>query len=134
MANAPIEATLERVAASDSAFDQKCFERFFQMSEEGESLMAHMDHVHRGKMMAEIYRLLLAEKLEDEADYLNWEAKNHETAYFVPKNLYPMFMKAFKHSWPTPWVRMVQRRIRRLSLLAAIRSLTKFNPDTVNKP
>ena len=74
------------------------FERFFQMSEEGESLMAHMDPVHRGKMMAEIYRLLLAEKLEDEADYLNWEAKNHETAYFVPKSLYPMFMEAFKHS------------------------------------
>ena len=47
-------------------------------------------------MMAEIYRLLLAEKLEDEADYLNWEAKNHETAYFVPKHLYPMFMEALQ--------------------------------------
>jgi hypothetical protein len=96
MANGLIEATLERVAVSDSDFDQKCFERFFQMSEEGKSLMAHMDHVHRGKMMAEIYRLLLAEKLEEEADYLNWEAKNHETAYFVPKNLYPIFMEAFQ--------------------------------------
>ena len=84
------------------------------MSEEGESLMVHMDHVHRGKMMAEIYRLLLAEKLEDEADYLNWEAKNHETAYFVPKHLYPMFMKAFKHSWRHLGWRMVQRRIGRL--------------------
>ncbi len=96
MTESPIEAVLERVAASDSNFDQRCFERFFQMSEEGESLMIHMDHIHRGKMMAEIYRLLLAEKLEDEADYLNWEAKNHETAYFVPKNLYPMFMKALQ--------------------------------------
>ena len=96
MANALIEATLEKVAVSDSDFDQRCFERFFQMSEEGKSLMVHMDHVHRGKMMAEIYRLLLAEKLEDEADYLNWEAKNHETAYFVPKHLYPMFMKALQ--------------------------------------
>ena len=96
MTKAPIEAVLERVAASDSNFDQRCFERFFQMSEEGESLMAHMDHVHRGKMMAEIYRLLLAEKLEDEADYLNWEAKNHETAYFVPKHLYPLSMRALQ--------------------------------------
>ena len=96
MANALIEATLERVAVSDSDFDQRCFERFFQMSEEGKSLMAHMDHVHRGNMMAEIYRVLLADKLEDEADYLNWEAKNHETAYFVPKHLYPMFMKALQ--------------------------------------
>ena len=96
MANGLIEATLERIAVSDSDFDQKCFERFFQMSEEGKSLMAHMDHVHRGKMMAEIYRLLLAEKLEDEAGYLNWEAKNHETAYFVPKNLYAIFMKALQ--------------------------------------
>ena len=96
MANALIEATLERVAVSDSDFDQRCFERFFQMSEEGNSLMAHMDQVHRGKMMAEIYRLLLADKLEDEADYLNWEAKNHETAYSVPKNLYAIFMGAFQ--------------------------------------
>ena len=96
MTESPIEAVLERVAASDSNFDQRCFERFFQMSEEGESLMAHMDHVHRRKMMAEIYRLLLAEKLEDEADYLNWEAKNHETAYFVPKHLYPTFMRALQ--------------------------------------
>ena len=96
MTESPIEAVLERVAASDSNFDQRCFERFFQMSEEGESLMAHMDHVHRGKMMTEIYRLLLAKKLEDEADYLNWEAKNHETAYFVPKHLYPMFMRALQ--------------------------------------
>ncbi len=96
MANALIEATLERVAVSDSDFDQRCFERFFQMSEEGKSLMAHMDQVHRGKMMAEIYRLLLADKLEDETDYLNWEAKNHETAYFVTKNLYAIFMRAFQ--------------------------------------
>ena len=96
MTESPIEAILERVAASDSNFDQRCFERFFQMSEEGKSLMAHMDQVHRGKMMAEIYRLLLADKLEDEADYLNWEAKNHETAYFVPKHLYAIFMRAFQ--------------------------------------
>ena len=96
MTKSPIEAVLKRVAASDSNFDQRCFERFFQISEEGESLMAHMDHVHRGKMMAEIYRLLLAEKLEDEAGYLWWEARNHETAYFVPKSLFPIFMEAFQ--------------------------------------
>ena len=96
MTESSVEAVLEGVAARDSNFDQRCFERFFQISEEGESLMAHMDHVHRGKMMAEVYRLLLAEKLEDEADYLSWEARNHETAYLVPKNLFPIFIEALR--------------------------------------
>ena len=119
MANALIEATLERVAVSDSDFDQRCFERFFQMSEEGKSLMAHMDHVHRGKMI-EIYRLLLADKLEDEADYLNWEVRR-----FCPKHLYAMFMKG-KHSWQTPWAAHGLAQNRPLHV-AATRSLTKFN-------
>ena len=93
-----IHALLEQVATTDIDFDKKCFERFFQISEEGKTLMAHMDRVHRGKMMAEIYRLMMARDLDDEADYLNWEAQNHETAYFVPGRLYPIFMRAFKEA------------------------------------
>ena len=93
-----IHALLEQVATTDIDFDKKCFERFFQISEEGKTLMAHMDRVHRGKMMVEIYRLMMARDLDDEADYLNWEAQNHETAYFVPGRLYPIFMRAFKET------------------------------------
>ena len=93
-----IHALLEQVATTDIDFDKKCFERFFQISEEGKTLMAHMDRVHRGKMMAEIYRLMMARDLDDEADYLNWEAQNHETAYLVPGRLYPIFMRAFKET------------------------------------
>ena len=93
-----IHALLEQVATTDIDFDKKCFERFFQISEEGKTLMAHMDRIHRGKMMAEIYRLMMARDLNDEADYLNWEAQNHETAYFVPGRLYPIFMRAFKEA------------------------------------
>ena len=93
-----IHALLEQVATTDIDFDKKCFERFFQISEEGKTLMAHMDRVHRGKMMAEIYRLMMACDLDDEADYLNWEAQNHETAYLVPGRLYPIFMRAFKET------------------------------------
>ena len=92
----PIHALLEQIATTDIDFDQKCFGSFFQISEEGKTLMAHMDRVHRGKMMAEIYRLMMARDLDDEADYLNWEAQNHETAYFVPARLYSILMRAFK--------------------------------------
>ena len=92
----PIHALLEQIATTDIDFDQKCFERFFQISEEDKTLMAHMDRVHRGKMMAEIYGLMMARDLDDEADYLNWEAQNHETAYFVPARLYSILMRAFK--------------------------------------
>jgi hypothetical protein len=77
---------------------QDCFARFFERSEEGRGLMEHMDDVHRGKMMAEIYRLLLTPDLSTETDYLNWESKNHQTAYFVPKSLYPVFMDALIES------------------------------------
>ena len=38
-----IHALLEQVATTDIDFDKKCFERFFQISEEGKTLMAHMD-------------------------------------------------------------------------------------------
>lgn len=48
--------------------------------------------------MAEIYRLLLTPDLSTETDYLNWESKNHQTAYFVPKSLYPVFMDALIES------------------------------------
>ena len=48
--------------------------------------------------MAEIYRLMLTPDLVTETDYLNWESKNHQRAYFVPKSLYPIFMDAFMES------------------------------------
>ena len=115
----PIHALLEQIATTDIDFDQKCFERFFQISEEGKTLMAHMDRVHRGKMMAEIYRLMMARDLDDEADYLNWEAQNHETAYFVPLRILLL-----RH-----WTSAGRRRTKTSSPGAVIKSLPKFNPD-----
>lgn len=93
-----IESALEQLIEAGGDLGQDCFERFFQRSPEGRELMEHMDDVHRGKMMAEIYRLLLTPDLATETDYLNWESKNHQTAYFVPKALYPIFMEALMES------------------------------------
>jgi hypothetical protein len=98
MSQAIIESALEQLIETGGDLGQDCFARFFERSEEGRGLMEHMDDVHRGKMMAEIYRLLLTPDLSTETDYLNWESKNHQTAYFVPKSLYPVFMDALIES------------------------------------
>jgi len=98
MSQAIIESSLEQLIETGGDLGQDCFARFFERSEEGRGLMEHMDDVHRGKMMAEIYRLLLTPDLSTETDYLNWESKNHQTAYFVPKSLYPVFMDALIES------------------------------------
>jgi len=98
MSQAIIESALEQLIETGGDLGQDCFARFFERSEEGRGLMEHMDEVHRGKMMAEIYRLLLTPDLSTETDYLNWESKNHQTAYFVPKSLYPVFMDALIES------------------------------------
>ena len=44
-----------------------------------EEVMSHLDAQVLGKMMEEVYRLLMVNDYESENDYLNWEVSNHET-------------------------------------------------------
>ena len=60
--------------------------------------MGHMDDLQRGKMMDEVYRLLMVEDFGAEAEYLNWEINNHEIAYSVMPDMYDDFFAALKET------------------------------------
>ena len=64
------------------------YEKYFAACPGSEDLMAHIDEIVRGKMMSEVFRLLMVEDYLDEAVYLTWEVKNHEFAYSVEPQMY----------------------------------------------
>jgi len=56
--------------------------------------MQYVDENVKGKMMDEIYRLLMVEDYGEEAAYLNWEVDNHEMAYSVLPHMYEGLFEA----------------------------------------
>jgi len=56
---------------------------------DAEQLMSHVDEGVRGKMMAEIYRLLLTKDVTaSDSEYLVFETKTHANSYFVRPEMY----------------------------------------------
>lgn len=70
------------------------YENYFSRSPDSESLMSHLDDGTRGKMMDEIFRLIMVEDYVMESDYLNWEVSNHEHAYSVEPGMYDGLFEA----------------------------------------
>ena len=69
-------------------------EKYFQKCPDSESLMTHIDELVRGKMMDEVYRLMMVDNYGDEESYLNWEVDNHEMAYSVEPHMYEALFDA----------------------------------------
>lgn len=86
--------SFERVAERAVDITPKVYQKFFARHPEAESLMGHIDQIVRGRMMDEVYRLLLADDFSEEQQYLNWEVTNHRTAYNVEFDMYPHLMEA----------------------------------------
>ena len=93
-----IVESLEQVVEIAGDISPACYEKFFARSPESHALMMHMDDIQRGKMMEEVYRLIMVEDYAAESEYLNWEINNHEIAYSVLPHMYDDFFIAFKET------------------------------------
>ena len=84
-----IERALECAAEDDSKLNERIYKNFYDAMPDAQQLMSQVDEGVRGKMMAEIYRLLLADDVAtSDSDYLVFETKTHANSYFVRPEMY----------------------------------------------
>jgi len=84
-----IERALECAAADDPKLNERIYKNFYDAMPDAEQLMSHVDEGVRGKMMAEIYRLLLTKDVTaSDSEYLVFETKTHANSYFVQPEMY----------------------------------------------
>jgi len=84
-----IERALECAAADDPKLNERIYKNFNDAMPDAEQLMSHVDEGVRGKMMAEIYRLLLTKDVAaSDSEYLVFETKTHANSYFVQPEMY----------------------------------------------
>ena len=84
-----IERALECAADDDPELNNLVYRNFYEAMADTGQLMSHVDEGVRGKMMAEIYRLLLTKDVAaSDSDYLVFETKTHANSYFVQPEMY----------------------------------------------
>jgi len=105
------------------------YNRYFERCPDSRSIMLHTDEHMRGRMIEEVYRLLMAESVVEEREYLAFETNNHR-AYGTQPHMYENLLLAtqdvvqkalgtgFTAEMKTAW----QRRLE--DLLGEIRPLT----------
>jgi hypothetical protein len=119
-----IECVLECAAEDDPGLNETIYKNFYEAMPDAEQLMSHVDEGTRGKMIAEIYRLLLAEDVAaSDGDYLMFETKTHANSYFVLPEMYnvlsDVFLQTLRLSAAREWSPTVEAAVsRRLNSLA----------------
>lgn len=84
-----IERVLDCAAEDQPDFQQRLYDRFYQLAPAAEALMTHIDEEVQGKMLAEVIRLFLSPDVAvTDQQYLLFETKNHAQAYFVEPEMY----------------------------------------------
>ena len=124
-----IERVLECAAEDDPGLNETIYKNFYEAMPDAEQLMSHVDEGTRGKMIAEIYRLLLAEDVAaSDGDYLMFETKTHANSYFVLPEMYnvlsDVFLQTLRLSAAREWSPTVEAAVsgRLNSLSRAINS------------
>ena len=79
---------LELVAEKAGDITPVIYEKYFERCPDSAAVMSHLDETTMGKMMDEVYRLIMVADCASESDYLNWEVVNHEFAYSVEPHMY----------------------------------------------
>ncbi|MFT7244159.1 MAG: hemoglobin-like flavoprotein [Candidatus Azotimanducaceae bacterium] len=86
--------SLEMVAETAGDITPAVYQRYFESCPGSEALMSHIDELVQGKMMVEVYRLVMLEDFSDEAAYLKFEVDNHALAYSVEPHMYGNLLNA----------------------------------------
>jgi len=120
-----IERALECAAEDDPQLNARIYQNFYDAMPDAEALMSHVDDGVRGKMMSEIYRLLLTEGVAaSDGDYLAFETKTHANSYFVQPEMYwgfsAAFLKTLRLSAARVWSPVVEQAVsQRLDAMTA---------------
>jgi len=89
-----IYESLEKVSETAGDISPEIYENYFGRCPGSAALMSHIDGIVRGRMLDEVFRLLMIPEYGDEQSYLNFEVKNHKTAYMVESNMYGNLLDA----------------------------------------
>ncbi|MFT4799172.1 MAG: hemoglobin-like flavoprotein [Candidatus Azotimanducaceae bacterium] len=89
-----VSQSLEMVAEAAGDITPAVYQRYFEGCSGSEALMSHIDELVQGKMMVEVYRLVMLEDYSDEAAYLKFEVDNHALAYSVKPHMYGNLLNA----------------------------------------
>ena len=90
----PVLVSLELAADKAGDITPEIYRRYFASCPGSQDLMSHIDDLVRGKMMEEVFRLIMVEDYVDESHYLNFEVKNHKYAYSVQPHMYTNLLNA----------------------------------------
>lgn len=91
---ARITATLEACAERDLDLTDSVYDTFFANCPDAVPLMGHSDIHMRGRMLTQVFELLLDPTMGASDSYLAWEIGNHVDAYGVVVAMYPPFFDA----------------------------------------
>lgn len=91
----PVVQSLE-IAAEGGDFSKAVYELYFSRCPGSEALMSHIDHIVRGRMLDEVFRLIMLDNYGSEQAYLNFEVDNHKNAYSVEPHMYENLLFALK--------------------------------------
>jgi hypothetical protein len=89
-----IISSLEIAAERSGDITPAVYDIYFENSPGSRELMAHVDHLVRGKMLEEVMRLLMVEDMAVEDQYLTFEMKTHEESYSVIESMYASLLQA----------------------------------------
>lgn len=92
--NEEICLSLELAAEKGGDITPAVYANYFARCEGSEALMSHIDDLVRGKMLNEVFRLLMEPTLAEDAKYLDFEVDNHRRAYMVEPHMYRNLLEA----------------------------------------
>jgi hypothetical protein len=92
----PVVHSLEIAAEREGDISQAVYDAYFSRCPGSEALMAHIDHIVRGRMLEEVFRLIMLDDYSSEQAYLNFEVDNHKNAYSVEPHMYENLLGALK--------------------------------------
>jgi hemoglobin-like flavoprotein len=90
-----ITETLEVCAEQSGDITSSVYDRFFEGNDEAFNVMGHSDDYMRGRMMEQVYKLLMSDEQLQDDGYVKWELANH-TSYGVESNMYEAFLFALR--------------------------------------
>lgn len=90
--------TLEQCAERDIDLTPMIYESFFSSCSDALPLMGHSDQYMRGRMVAQIFEVIMDDSHHGAGGYLRWEVEAHLNDYGVKEGMYNAFLLSIKNA------------------------------------